>query len=236
SGQIGADEIFIAVETCLQILVVSFGNVRRRLLKRALFRRRDLYCQSLNDAGCKFILELKHFSALQVVTLCPLRRPCLCIDELQGDAYDSGRTLVGAVENRLHAEVFCRLHRICALLHIFQNRTCRADGKVVQRGEAADDGVCHADSPTVTSSLPGKIAEWENGHSLRRTCSRGGSGCGARRCFGSAAGEEVPSHDNQCQCEYAQPNTDGNATREIKRRRAASSLRGQELSRFCVAL
>src|SRR5207237_3127063 len=101
---------------------------------------------------------------------------------------------------------------------------------VVQRGEAADDGICHADPPTITSGLPGQVAEWENGHSLRSAYSRGRSRRKARRCFGSAAREEVPSRDNQCQCEYAQPKADRDATRETKRRIAGSSLLRQELS------
>ena len=98
--QARAHEVFVAVKAALQIVVVGLRRRGERGLECLLLFAGELHLQAGENFLRNFVLKLEHVVGAQVVVIGPAGSLSAAIDQLHGDAHDSGAALVGAVEHR----------------------------------------------------------------------------------------------------------------------------------------
>jgi hypothetical protein len=103
------------------------------------------------------ILKAQQVLTLQVVVARPAGSAV--INQLHGNALDSAHSLVGARQHGIHFQLPGSLRRIISTFRILEDRIGGAHREILQRGQAADDGVGYADAPRLTSALRGKVAK-----------------------------------------------------------------------------
>ncbi len=87
-------EVFILIETCLQVIVVGINVRGCGLLYRLLLRGRYFDPKPFHYLGCDLIFKAQNVCALQIVSLRPFRVSSAAVDQLNGDPDRSRSALI----------------------------------------------------------------------------------------------------------------------------------------------